>query len=130
MKGACSRTCSVLKSRSSLPPTEAPSSTRLCCAVKSTRAPPAPILFCAKRDWLEKGLVDIHAIMETPKGDKHPHPFFAKLPEIESFAKSDRERKVVVLQRAFRVSGHALRSPSRDAQGSGRDSPRGFSQDL
>ena len=35
-------------------------------------------------DWLEKGLVDIHAIMETPKGDKHPHPQFSHLPEIDS----------------------------------------------
>jgi tripartite-type tricarboxylate transporter receptor subunit TctC len=57
------------------------------------------------RDWIEKGMADIHAIMETPKGDKHPHPFFAKLPEIETFAKSDRDRKVIALQRAFRVSG-------------------------
>ena len=56
-------------------------------------------------DWLEKGLVDIHAIMETPKGDKHPHSQFSRLPEIESFAKSDRERKVLALQRAFRVAG-------------------------
>jgi tripartite-type tricarboxylate transporter receptor subunit TctC len=55
------------------------------------------------RDWIEKGLVDFHAIMEVPKGDKHPR--FAHLPEIESFARSDRERKVVVLARAFRVSG-------------------------
>ena len=43
--------------------------------------------------------------METPKNDKHPHPQFSHLPEIESFARSDRERKVVALQRAFRVSG-------------------------
>ena len=43
--------------------------------------------------------------METPKGDKHPHPRFSRSPEIESFAKSDRERKVIQLQRAFRVSG-------------------------
>src|SRR5919198_1488750 len=56
-------------------------------------------------DWIEKGLIDVHAIMETPKGDKHPHPFFAKLPEIESFAKSDRDRKLIALQRAFRVTG-------------------------
>jgi tripartite-type tricarboxylate transporter receptor subunit TctC len=57
------------------------------------------------RDWLEKGLVDLHAIMETPKGDKHPVPPFSQLPEIESFAKSDKERKVIALQRAFRVTG-------------------------
>lgn len=56
-------------------------------------------------EWLEKDLVDIHAIMETPKGDKHPHPRFSKLPEIEGFAKSERERKVIQLQRAFRVAG-------------------------
>lgn len=57
------------------------------------------------RDWLDKGLVNIHAIMETPRGDKHPHPFFAKLPEIETFAKNDRERKMLALQRGFRVTG-------------------------
>jgi tripartite-type tricarboxylate transporter receptor subunit TctC len=55
------------------------------------------------RDWIEKGLVDFHAIMEVPKGDKHPR--FPHVPEIESFAKSDRERKVVIMQRAFRVAG-------------------------
>ncbi|HEX6769933.1 MAG TPA: hypothetical protein VF208_11330 [Candidatus Binatia bacterium] len=57
------------------------------------------------RDFIDKGLVDFHAIMETPKGDKHPHPFFAKLPEIETFAKNDKERKMLALQRGFRVTG-------------------------
>ena len=55
------------------------------------------------REWIEKGLVDFHSIMEVPKGDKHPR--FAHLPELESFARSDRERKVVILARAFRVAG-------------------------
>jgi tripartite-type tricarboxylate transporter receptor subunit TctC len=64
-----------------------------------------PDTLLRERDWLEKNLVDVHAIMETPKGDKHPHSMFAQLPEIETFAKSDVERKVVALQRAFRVSG-------------------------
>ncbi|MBM4259978.1 MAG: hypothetical protein FJ145_00880 [Deltaproteobacteria bacterium] len=57
------------------------------------------------RDFIDKGLVDFHAIMETPKGDRHPHPFFAKLPEIETFAKNDKERKMLALQRGFRVTG-------------------------
>lgn len=57
------------------------------------------------RDFIDKGLVDFHAIMETPKGDKHTHPFFAKLPEIETFAKNDKERKMLALQRGFRVTG-------------------------
>ena len=55
------------------------------------------------REWLEKGLVDFHAIMEVPKGDKHQR--LGHLPEIEGFARSDKERKVVALARAFRVAG-------------------------
>jgi hypothetical protein len=69
------------------------------------RATGPDTILSRNRDWIEKGLADIHAIMETPKGDKHPHPFFAKLPEIESFAKNDRERKLIALQSAFRVTG-------------------------
>jgi tripartite-type tricarboxylate transporter receptor subunit TctC len=54
-------------------------------------------------DWIEGGLVDFHAILEIPKGDKHPQ--FKQLPELESFARSDRDRKVIILSRAFRVAG-------------------------
>jgi len=54
-------------------------------------------------DWLGGGLVDFHTILEIPKGDKHPQ--FKQLPELESFARSDRERKVINLSRAFRVAG-------------------------
>ena len=42
-------------------------------------------------DWLEKGLMDFHAILEVPKGTKHPR--LGHLPEIESFAKTDKEKK-------------------------------------
>jgi tripartite-type tricarboxylate transporter receptor subunit TctC len=55
------------------------------------------------RDWLEGGLVDFHAILEIPKGDKHPQ--FKQLPELESFARSEREHKLIILARAFRVAG-------------------------
>lgn len=54
-------------------------------------------------EWLAKGVVDVHAIMEVPKGAKHPH--FASLPEVEEFAKSERERKVLAMLRAFRQAG-------------------------
>jgi tripartite-type tricarboxylate transporter receptor subunit TctC len=54
-------------------------------------------------EWIEKRLVDFHSIIEIPKGDKHPK--FAHLPEMESFAKTDRERKVIALNRAFRLGG-------------------------
>ena len=56
-------------------------------------------------DSLTKGLVNIHAILEIPKGDKHPHSRFASLPEIESFARSDKESKVLSMFRAFRLVG-------------------------
>jgi tripartite-type tricarboxylate transporter receptor subunit TctC len=46
-------------------------------------------------DWLEKGLMNFHSILEAPKGAKHPR--FAHLPEIESFAKSEREIKLLSL---------------------------------
>jgi tripartite-type tricarboxylate transporter receptor subunit TctC len=67
------------------------------------RATAADSVAQRNRDWLEGGLVDFHAILEIPKGDKHPQ--FRQLPELESFARSDRERKLIVLARAFRVAG-------------------------
>jgi hypothetical protein len=39
--------------------------------------------------------MDFHGILAVPKAEKHPHPKFAQLPEIESFAKTDRERKLL-----------------------------------
>src|SRR6266540_3166056 len=44
-----------------------------------------------------------HTIFETPKGDKHPQ--FSSLPELETFARSERERKVLAMQRGFRLAG-------------------------
>jgi tripartite-type tricarboxylate transporter receptor subunit TctC len=54
-------------------------------------------------DWLDKGIMNFHAIMETPKGEKHPR--LGHLPEIESFAKNQRERKLISIWRAFRGVG-------------------------
>ena len=54
-------------------------------------------------EFLEKGLVDFHAILEIPRGDKHPR--FAQLPELESFVKSEKERKLLQLHRTFRLAG-------------------------
>src|SRR5919109_5190178 len=34
------------------------------------------------REWADKGLMDFHGIIEIPKGRKHSHPRFAKLPDI------------------------------------------------
>ena len=54
-------------------------------------------------DWIEKGLVNFHAGIEVPKGDKHPR--YAQLPDLETFARSDKERKVMQMVRAFRLAG-------------------------
>lgn len=60
-------------------------------------------------EWIEKGLVDFHAIIEIPEGNKHPR--FAYLPELESVAKSEEERKVLALIRAFRLTGSPFLLP-------------------
>jgi tripartite-type tricarboxylate transporter receptor subunit TctC len=54
-------------------------------------------------DWLDKGLMNFHAIMETPVGEKHPR--LGHLPEIGSFAKNEREKRLLAVWRAFRGVG-------------------------
>jgi tripartite-type tricarboxylate transporter receptor subunit TctC len=54
-------------------------------------------------DFIEKKLVHFHAIIEIPKGDKHPH--FGYLPELETFATSDAQKKVLTMFRTFRLFG-------------------------
>lgn len=52
-------------------------------------------------DLLAKGALDIHAIMEVPKGLKQPG--FDRLPEIEDFVQSERGRKLLAMIRTFRA---------------------------
>jgi tripartite-type tricarboxylate transporter receptor subunit TctC len=54
-------------------------------------------------DWVEKNMMDFHAIMEIPKGVKHPR--FSQLPEIESFARSETDKQVLSAWRVFRLAG-------------------------
>lgn len=67
------------------------------------RAQTAAWLVHRNPDWLEKKLVNVHAILEIPKGEKHPR--FGDLPELESFAKSAKERQILELFRSFRLAG-------------------------
>jgi len=60
-------------------------------------------------EWLDKGLMDFHVVLEIPSGDKHPR--FTNLPELESFAKTEKERQLVQLQRGFRLSGSPFIAP-------------------
>ncbi|MBM2803917.1 MAG: tripartite tricarboxylate transporter family receptor [Deltaproteobacteria bacterium] len=52
---------------------------------------------------MKKGLLDLHAVVEIPRGNRPQG--YAQLPEIESFAKSDSERKMLAMYRAFRQVG-------------------------
>ncbi|MGH7854656.1 MAG: Bug family tripartite tricarboxylate transporter substrate binding protein [Candidatus Binatia bacterium] len=52
---------------------------------------------------MKKGLLDLHALVEVPRGNRPDG--FASLPEVESFAKSDAERKLLTMYRAFRLVG-------------------------
>ena len=62
-------------------------------------------------DWIDKGLIDFNVVMNVPRGKKHPHPAFARLPELQTFAKSHRERRLFELYEAFRTTGSPLVLP-------------------
>ena len=67
------------------------------------RANTATSVWHRNPDWVEKGLMDFHAIYAIPKDLKYPR--FGQLPEIETFAKSERERRLLALSRIFRLTG-------------------------
>jgi len=54
-------------------------------------------------ELIEKGLADIHTIIDIPKGNKHPR--LGYVPEIENFAKSDEERQLLAMTRGLRRFG-------------------------
>ena len=70
------------------------------------RSTVADSLLHEKPQWVDKGLMNFHGIIEIPKGRKHSHRRFAELSDIESFAKSDMDRKLVALYRTFVGSGN------------------------
>ncbi len=80
------------------------------------------------RDWLDKGLVDVHASIEIPKGERHPR--FAQVPEAETFAKTDREKKMVEMFRAFRIAGPKFFPAAGCAKGARTDSCRRHAQNA
>jgi hypothetical protein len=62
-------------------------------------------------DWIAKYLVDFNVIINVPRGKKHSHPAFARLPELQTFAKSSREKSLFDLYEAFRTTGSPLTLP-------------------
>ncbi len=54
-------------------------------------------------EWLEKGIMHWHAIIESPLGKKFPR--LEHLPEIETFAKNTQEKRLILLWRNMRGVG-------------------------
>jgi tripartite-type tricarboxylate transporter receptor subunit TctC len=54
-------------------------------------------------EWLDKGIMHWHAILEAPKGKKFPR--LEHLPEIGTFAKKESEKRLLSLWRALRGVG-------------------------
>jgi tripartite-type tricarboxylate transporter receptor subunit TctC len=61
--------------------------------------------------WLDKDLVHVHATIDIPKGFKHPDRRLAKLTEIESFARSNQDRRLIHLFRGVRDTGQPFVLP-------------------
>jgi hypothetical protein len=55
--------------------------------------------------------MNFHGIIEIPKGRKHTHPRFAELSDVEAFAKSAMDRKLVAMYRTFVGSGNPFILP-------------------
>lgn len=51
------------------------------------------------RDALEKGQFNVHGTLTIPKGNFHPR--FANVPDLDTFARNEKERQLVNLFRAF-----------------------------
>jgi tripartite-type tricarboxylate transporter receptor subunit TctC len=67
------------------------------------RAQTADPLLRQKSNLIQKGLLDFHAIVEIPKGLKHPQ--FGRLLDLDSLAKSNKERQLLTLFRNVRLFG-------------------------
>lgn len=56
-------------------------------------------------DWINKRLMDFHAVLEIPKGYRSQHPVYKDVPALDTFIKSDIERKVYTLLTNLRLVG-------------------------
>ena len=64
-----------------------------------------------EHNLVNKKLVDFHAAIEHPKGNKDPRFAHLGLPDIANFAKSEKEKKLLNMMRDFRSIGTALLLP-------------------
>jgi tripartite-type tricarboxylate transporter receptor subunit TctC len=64
-----------------------------------------------EQNLVKKKLADFHAAIEHPRGHKDPRFAHLNLPDIESFAKSEKEKKLLSMMRDFRSIGTILLLP-------------------
>ena len=62
-------------------------------------------------EWVKKGMAHLHAVIEVPKGKKIPQ--FTHLPDIETFARTEKERSLVAMFRLLRGAGSPYLRPVR-----------------
>jgi len=60
-------------------------------------------------DWIDKKLMHFHAIMPVPKGVKHPR--FVDLPELDAFASSEQEHRLLAMHRTLWLPGQPFIAP-------------------
>lgn len=65
----------------------------------------------SQHELLTKNLADFHLAIEVPRGYKDPRFAHLKLPDITSFVKTDKERKLLTMMEGFRVVGTILMAP-------------------
>lgn len=63
------------------------------------------------QELVTKNLADFHAGIEIPRGQKDARFASLNLPDIENFAKTDMEKKLLTMMRGFRSVGTALLFP-------------------
>ncbi len=75
-------------------------------AIEDGRSSASESVLQRNPERLGKGSVNFHSIFEAPRGNKHPR--FGHIPEIETFAKIDKERKLRTLVRNLKSTGAPL----------------------
>lgn len=68
-------------------------------------------LLTRNAEWFEKDLINLNATIDIPKDINHSHPRLAKLPEIEVYARSNQERRLIALFRGVRGIGQPFLVP-------------------
>jgi hypothetical protein len=60
-------------------------------------------------DWIKSNRIDLHMMLEVPKGLKHPQ--YGHLPDLENYASSEKQRRVLSLFRNLRLTGSPFFAP-------------------